>query len=208
MIHLRKFDSQNEGIKLATNKFINKLFKGYNYSIYLAGPDVFRAQEKVKEVSKALKEITKKYKQKSHFPLDNALAPDDGDYTSQAFSYKIFSANIELMDKADVIIANIQPYRGPNMDDGTAFEIGYGYSKNKLIYGYSSTADMRYPEIVELFMKSLKPEAETSHRNEFPQIEDLGKNTVNLMIQESIYETGGKIFKTFEECLIDLTKFH
>ena len=72
MIHLRKFDSQNEGIKLATNKFINKLFKGYNYSIYLAGPDVFRAQEKVKEVSKALKEVSTKYKQKSHFPLDNA----------------------------------------------------------------------------------------------------------------------------------------
>jgi len=208
MIYLKGFDNKNEGIKSTANKFINKLFKGYNYNIYLAGPDVFRAQEKIKEVSSALKEISLKYKHKSHFPLDNALSPEDGDYKSQSFSYKIFSANVELMDKSDVIIANIQPFRGPNMDDGTAFEIGYGYAKNKIIYGYSSSADMKYPQIVDLFMKSLKSESESSHREEFPQIEEFAKNTVNLMIQESIYETGGKIFKTFEECIIDLTKNH
>jgi len=209
MRHLRKFDNNiNEDIKLKINKLINKIFKGYNYNIYLAGPDVFRAEQQVKNVSKALKEIASKYKQSAHFPLDNALSPDNGDYKSQEFSYKIFSANIELMDRADVIIANIQPYRGPNMDDGTAFEIGYGYAKNKLIYGYSSTAELKYSEIVDIFMSSLKSESEILHRDEFPQIEEFGNNTVNLMIHESIYEKGGKIFKTFEECIIDLTKNH
>ena len=183
-----------------------KILRGYNFNIYLAGPDVFRAEQKVKEVSKALKDIASHYHQHGHFPLDNALMPSNGDYKSQAFSQQIFSANVELMNDADVIIANVQPYRGPNMDDGTAFEIGYGFAKKKLIYGYSSTADLKYPEIVEMFMKSLKPDAVSAHQQEFPQIEDLGKNTVNLMITESIIETGGKIFKTFEECVIDLTK--
>jgi len=203
-----KFQPTNEelNIKINVSKWINKLLRGYNYNIYLAGPDVFRAEEKVKEVSKALKDVAAKYKQYGHFPLDNALAPKGGDYKSQEFSYDIFSANVKLMDEADVIIANIQPYRGPNMDDGTAFEIGYGYAKKKLIYGYSTSADIKYPEIVDRFMKTLKPDATAVHTEEFPQIEDLGKNPVNLMIRESIYETGGKIFKTFEECVIDLTK--
>jgi nucleoside 2-deoxyribosyltransferase len=203
-----KFQPSNEELnfKLGLNKLLNKLFKGYNYNIYLAGPDVFRAEEKVKEVSKALKEVAAKYKQHGHFPLDNALSPKSGDYHSQEFSYDIFSANVKLMDDADVIIANIQPFRGPSMDDGTAFEVGYGYAKKKLIYGYSTSADLKYPEVVDRFMKSLKSDSVSTHTDEFPQIEDLGKNPVNLMIRESIYETGGKIFKTFEECVIDLTK--
>ena len=98
-----------------------KILRGYNFNIYLAGPDVFRAEQKVKEVSKALKDIASHYHQHGHFPLDNALMPSNGDYKSQAFSQQIFSANVELMNDADVIIANVQPYRGPNMDDGTAF---------------------------------------------------------------------------------------
>ena len=47
-----KFQPTNEelNIKINVSKWINKLLRGYNYNIYLAGPDVFRAEEKVKEV--------------------------------------------------------------------------------------------------------------------------------------------------------------
>ena len=205
---IQTFNRFKTNEELNLKKLFNKLFKGYNYNIYLAGPDVFRAEHQVQEVSKALKEIAAKYKQHGHFPLDNALAPEGGDYKSQGFSYQIFSANVKLMDEADVIIANIQPFRGPQMDDGTAFEVGYGYAKKKIIYGYSKTSGMKYPEMVELFMKSLNDKTKTEYETEFPQVEDLGKNPVNLMIRESIYETGGKIFNTFEECVIDLTTNH
>ena len=195
----------NEEINI--KRFINKLLKTpiFNYKIYLAGPDVFRAEKQVQEVSKALKEISARYDQTAHFPLDSDMSPEGGDYKSQKFSYQIFSANVDLMDKSDVIIANIQPFRGPQMDDGTAFEVGYGYAKKKIIYGYSKTSDLKYPQVVDMFMKSLNKESADKISSEFPQVEDFGTNPVNLMIRESIYETGGKIFKTFEECLIDLT---
>jgi hypothetical protein len=43
-----------------------------------------------------------------------------------------------------------------------------------------------------------------AYDDEFVMIEAFGHNCVNLMIQESIELSGGKILSTFEECLIDL----
>ena len=41
----------------------------------------------------------------------------------------IYRENIVLINSVQAIIADISPFRGPNMDPGTAWEIGYGIAK-------------------------------------------------------------------------------
>ncbi|MGO8953731.1 MAG: nucleoside 2-deoxyribosyltransferase [Rhodomicrobium sp.] len=90
--------------------------------VYLAGPDVFYPDAllrgaKMKEAL-ALRGMT------GLFPLDNALHP--GDYRDgKEFGLAIAEACEAQMRKADLGIFNIQPWRGPEADDGTAYELGF-----------------------------------------------------------------------------------
>ena len=54
---------------------------------------------------------------------------------------KIFENNIGFIDKCDILVANINNFRGWEPDSGTCFEIGYAYSKGKKLYCFID--DMR-----------------------------------------------------------------
>ena len=49
---------------------------------------------------------------------------------------RIYRANIELMDNAHFIAANMVRFRGPGMDGGTAFEMGYMRGAGKPVHAY------------------------------------------------------------------------
>ena len=49
---------------------------------------------------------------------------------------RIYRANIAMMDKAHFIAANVVRFRGPGMDAGTAFEMGYMRGAGKPVFGY------------------------------------------------------------------------
>jgi nucleoside 2-deoxyribosyltransferase len=93
-----------------------------------------------------------------------------------------------------VIIANLTPFRGACIDDGTAFEIGYGFSQGLKVCGYT-----------EYFKKSLiditNEYFDINKQPEFTIIENFNGHPVNLMIYESIKESGGFICETFEEVI-------
>lgn len=159
------------------------------YSIYLAGPNVFK-RNAIQDLTE-LKLIAKKYNQIGLAPLDNAVDMDDSNVAT-----KIFLGNVDLMDKCQVIIANLEPFRGPNVDDGTAFEIGYGFAKGKLIYGYMKNFNHELKDIT----KNLY-----GFDERFPHVEDFNYSR-NLMIVDSIRKSGGNIFWSFEDCVRDLIK--
>ncbi|MBI2543416.1 MAG: nucleoside 2-deoxyribosyltransferase [Candidatus Aenigmarchaeota archaeon] len=48
------------------------------------------------------------------------------------WTYKIFYLNKELLDKSDMVVAVLD---GPDVDSGTAFEIGYATAKGKKVIG-------------------------------------------------------------------------
>jgi nucleoside 2-deoxyribosyltransferase len=152
--------------------------------IYLAGPDVFR--ENAKEYFEWLKAIALKYDVIALSPLDN----DGNSNTAE----DIFNANIKIINRVQAVVANLIPFRGSGVDDGTAFEIGYAYAKGLKIYGYSAFSSETYPNIIELLKTEVGPE--------FPVIESFG-HSCNLMIAESILKSGGNIFETFENCMIE-----
>jgi len=179
-----------------------------HFTIYLAGPDVFRTKKEVKNVTAALKKVSEKYGHTGSFPLDTELVPEDGNFKSQEFSFTIFRNNIRLIEEADVIIANMENFRGPNVDDGTAFEIGYGFARKKIIYGYSPTAKLSYTKLHKVFVEKIKKSYKKELTSVFKTVENFKGNTANLMLVGAIYDSGGKIFTTFEECVKDLTDQH
>jgi nucleoside 2-deoxyribosyltransferase len=54
---------------------------------------------------------------------------------------KEFSKAISLIRKAQIVIANLNPFRGLEPDSGTAFELGYAFALDKQIYGYVTRLD-------------------------------------------------------------------
>ena len=134
-----------------------------SYSIYLAGPDVFKND--AAKYLEDLKELSKKYSHVGLSPADNI----EQVLKQVNAATKIFFRNISLIDKCDVIIANLEPFRGPNVDDGTAFEIGYGFSKGKKIYGYMEHFEKELKEWEEEQTKLANARAAGAIRADRPQ---------------------------------------
>ncbi|WP_033887167.1 nucleoside 2-deoxyribosyltransferase, partial [Pseudomonas aeruginosa] len=45
-----------------------------------------------------------------------------------------------LIERADCVLANLEPFRGSEPDSGTAFEVGYALALGKPVYAYLSDA--------------------------------------------------------------------
>ena len=99
--------------------------------IYIAGPDVFEADSV--EIGKRYVQICSKYGYEGMYPLDNIV---DFEQDKQKIANDIFMANIDLIKKADFIVANLNPFRGKEADSGTVWECGYAYGLGKPVYGY------------------------------------------------------------------------
>jgi nucleoside 2-deoxyribosyltransferase len=107
---------------------------GGRLKVYLAGPDVFFPNPQ--DVGLEKKRICAEYGFEGIFPLDNEI-PNAGLEKSQT-AEAIFQANCKAMDEADLIVANMMPFRGVSTDAGTAFEIGYMYARGKPVFGYGT----------------------------------------------------------------------
>jgi len=105
--------------------------------VYLAGPDVFRSD--AEEFGQCLQAICLEHGFEGVFPTDARIDRTGKEHFEVAKA--IFEANIDLIHDCNAVIANMTPFRGPNMDVGTAFEIGHASALGKLIIGY--TADNR-----------------------------------------------------------------
>src|SRR5271156_4932479 len=93
--------------------------------VYLAGPDVFLPD--ALEVGRQKTEICRRHGLIGLYPLDNVV-----DRAAADASLRIFKANEAMMDRADAIIANLTPFRGPGADAGTVYELGYMAAREKL----------------------------------------------------------------------------
>ncbi|SIT19594.1 nucleoside 2-deoxyribosyltransferase [Achromobacter sp. MFA1 R4] len=102
-------------------------------SVYLAGFDVFLPDAVAH--GERLKTLCATYGFEGLFPLDNA-AP--AGLSGQALAQWIYQANIALIRRADMVMANLNPFRGAEPDSGTAFEVGYAIACGKPVWGYTS----------------------------------------------------------------------
>lgn len=108
--------------------------------IYLAGPDVFEPD--ALDIGESLKRLASQYGFIGLFPLDNNISTKG---TPHEVAKAIRDANIKLIKSADIIMANLNPFRGIEPDSGTIFEVGFATALNKDVYCYA--ADRR--EMIE-----------------------------------------------------------
>ncbi|MEK9968654.1 MAG: nucleoside 2-deoxyribosyltransferase [Ferrovibrio sp.] len=103
--------------------------------LYLAGPDVFApdapsrfAMMRVACRAAGFEPLT---------PVDTAL-PDH--LQGAVLADFIKQANVALIRRCDAVVANVSPFRGPNMDPGTAWEIGFAEALACPVFLWSETA--------------------------------------------------------------------
>ncbi len=99
--------------------------------IYIAGPDVFERDSI--EIGKKYTNLCAEYGFKGNYPLDNVI---NFNQEKRKIADDIFKANEQLIDMSDIVIANLNTFRGKEADSGTVWECGYAYAKGKKVYGY------------------------------------------------------------------------
>jgi nucleoside 2-deoxyribosyltransferase len=96
--------------------------------VYLAGPEVFLPDAAGHGRRKV--ELCRAHGFVGLFPLDAGL------HDARA----IFRANLAQMRSADLVIANLTPFRGPGADPGTVLELGFMAGLGKPTLGYTNDA--------------------------------------------------------------------
>jgi nucleoside 2-deoxyribosyltransferase len=105
-------------------------------TIYLAGFDVFRKDAPA--WGQHLKTLCAQYGYEGLYPLDKA-APKG--LSGPAAAQWIYESNIALIRRADIVMANLDDFRGPGEpDSGTVFEVGFAVALQKTVWGYAADA--------------------------------------------------------------------
>jgi nucleoside 2-deoxyribosyltransferase len=67
------------------------------------------------------------------YPLDNIA-----DFTQNPhdIAQQIYEANKRLINECDIVVANLNPFRGKEPDSGTVWECGYATGLGKKVYAY------------------------------------------------------------------------
>ena len=109
------------------------------YYIYLAGPEVFlpdpaqAGADKKALIQRLNEQHNWPFRLVGLWPMDTEIPDFKPDRDT---GLRIYRANIALMDKAHFIAANMVRFRGPSMDVGTSFEMGYMRGAGKPVYAY------------------------------------------------------------------------
>jgi nucleoside 2-deoxyribosyltransferase len=67
------------------------------------------------------------------YPLDNEIPDFKPDPET---GIRIYHANMDQIEKAHAVLANMVRFRSPSMDVGTAFEMGVARGMDKPVFGY------------------------------------------------------------------------
>lgn len=104
--------------------------------VYIAGPECFMPDGT--ERAKRAIELCEKYGFDWLSPVISK--PDDEaiDFSKgkRAAASQIFKRNINYINNCDIVIANVNNFRGWEPDGGTCFEIGYAWTQGKKVYGF------------------------------------------------------------------------
>lgn len=185
------------------------------YYIYLAGPEVFLPDpvEAGKQKQQRIQALNQSeqwpFELVGLYPLDNEIPDFKPDYET---GLRIYYENLKLMDKADFIAANMVRFRGPSMDVGTAFEMGYmrglnkpvfAYYESEPFYGTIEVAGIYADRVGEYF--TLDPNE--PHRDIDGQSVENFNMPDNLMMIGALESGAGQIAVDFDSVIKDIAAF-
>jgi nucleoside 2-deoxyribosyltransferase len=150
--------------------------------IYLAGPEVFLPAP-ISEGRKK-KDLCRKFGFEGVFPLDAGFDPIELPKREQGG--RISQNNELLIGSCDLLIANMTPFRGPSMDVGTAFEIGFARALGKPVFGYTNDARKFTDRTIEFLGQNIEKNNGRLEDGHGMEIEDFDL-TDNLMIDGAVH---------------------
>jgi len=183
--------------------------------IYLAGPDVFLRD--ALDLAARKKQLCQDHGFEGAFPFDTVL--DFTNLTQRDKAMRIYASDVALMESCDICIAQMTPFRGPSMDVGTAYEMGYMRAQGKLVLGYTNVVGDIGARTAAFFGGAAKLSRRASGVLEDPDqlmVEGMGM-VDNLMLDGGVITSGFEIEVTdvpaaeryrdtrgFERCLASL----
>jgi len=147
------------------------------YHVYLAGPDVFFADARA--VAAAKRELCARHGLIGHFPLDDVPAAN---LRHDVLALAVFDACVAMMDRCDLAVVNMTPFRGVSMDVGSAVEMGYLFASGKPVFAYTDDP-MDYRHRVE-----------AAGRADGAEVEDFGWAD-NVMSEGVVRRSGGSVVR-------------
>lgn len=170
------------------------------HRIYLAGPEVFHPR--AKEIGEAKAQLCAAVGFEGIFPLNSSLELTGLSKAEQAT--RIYRADVGIMQRCDVMIGNLTPFRGVSMDSGTAFEAGYMRALGRPVLGYSNTA-RDYRARADRYRAVARdwPDADAPDLS----VEDF-ELMENLMIEIAIRESGFEVVRRDVLLGAEMTDLH
>jgi nucleoside 2-deoxyribosyltransferase len=162
--------------------------------VYIAGPDVFESDSI--EIGKRLVALCKEYGFEGLYPLDNVV---DFSQEKTKIAQDIFHANKKMIEQADIVIANVNPFRGKEPDSGTIWECGYAFGLGKEVYAYMQDTS----EYVSRFQEDERSVIEGHYVDSQNRVIEDFAYPLNLMIACSVKEI---VRGTFEDVLKSIKK--
>lgn len=146
--------------------------------LYLAGPEVFLPDAMA--VGDSKKALCARYGHVGVFPLDPPVQMPSGPVDWR----RIHAANELLIRGCDALVANLTPFRGPNADPGTVFELGFMRGLGRAVHGYTTVAGDLLDRVECRFTDGVWRDTEGLEVEDF----SLGEN---LMLEGAIAASGG-----------------
>ena len=142
------------------------------------------------------------------YPLDNEIADFKPDFDT---GMRIYRANVDLMNRAHAVAANMVRFRGPSMDVGTAFEMGYMLGLGKPVFAYYEAAPFygrdeahgRYVDRVRSFHSLSDRDARVDADGQ--AIDDF-EMADNLMMIGALESGAGSIAESFEQAIAQIAE--
>ena len=163
---------------------------GQSKTIYLAGFDVFRPD--AIQHGEQLKMLCAKYGYEGRYPMDKRVPRN---LAPQEQARWICRSNLEVLRECDLVVANLNPFRGAEPDSGTVFEVGFAVASGIPVWAYTSRSDSLVEQVAVQRLPGGRGHVDALGYT----VEDFGLN-LNLMLACSINVVNG----SFEDCLREI----
>ena len=184
------------------------------YYVYLAGPEVFLPEPIAAGVAKKARIAALSraadwpFELAGLYPLDNEIPDFRPDFDT---GMRIYRANIELMDRAYAVAANMVRFRGPSMDVGTAFEMGYMRGLGKPVFAYYDAAPFYgREEAPGLYVERVRTHCSVSEHDprvdaDGLTVDDFGMAD-NLMMIGALESGAGAVAGDFDQAVMQVAQ--
>lgn len=158
--------------------------------VYLAGPEVFLPN--AREILDRKIELTREYGFVPVSPGDLGIPPGiEGKDKGLAIS----AVNEKLMMSADMIIANLTPYRGISADVGTVYELGFMRARGGPVYAFTNVTDGYYDRVKGYYDNNLSVDAQGRHRGPDGLLLEDYDLIDNLMLDGGVEHAKGRVVR-------------